>query len=157
MRVVGGGCKVSMEACEVSENWGNAVRVKVAGGTQVEVFGCTIEGNRASGVVIGGERYGKEEVEYKECQCVKVIKKEERKARSTKAKVRIQGTEVRMNQMNGVEVTEIKKAKKICGAIEIVENIIEDNFCDGIHLRYPRQVKPLPRPLKQLTIALQKN
>jgi hypothetical protein len=62
--------------------------------------------------------------------------------------VRIQGTEVRMNQMNGVEVTEIKKAKKICGTIEIVENIIEDNFCDGIHLRYPRQVKPLPRPLK---------
>ena len=59
-----------------------------------------------------------------------------------------------MNQMNGVEITEIGKAKKIFGTIEIIENIIEDNFCDGIHLTYPRQVKPLPRPLKQLTIAL---
>ena len=59
-----------------------------------------------------------------------------------------------MNQMNGIEITELGKAKKICGIIEIIDNIIEDNFCDGIHLTYPKQVKPLPRPLNQLTIAL---
>ena len=124
------------------------------GGTQVEVVGCTVNGNRRSGVAISGERYGQEEVEYKGCLCGTVLGQEERKVRASKASVRIQGTEVRMNQMNGVEVAEIKKAKKICGTIEIIENIIEDNFCDGIHLTYPRQVKPLPRPLKQLTIAL---
>ena len=56
--------------------------------------------------------------------------------------------------MNGIEITELGKAKKICGIIEIIDNIIEDNFCDGIHLTYPKQVKPLPRPLNQLTIAL---
>lgn len=128
--------------------------MQVVGGTQVEVVGCTVNGNRRSGVAISGERYGQEEGEYKGCMCGTVLGQEERKVRASKARVRIQGTEVRMNQMNGIEVTEIKKAKKICGTIEIIENIIEDNFCDGIHLTYPRQVKPLPRPLKQLTIAL---
>jgi hypothetical protein len=122
--------------------------------TQVEVVGCTLNGNRRSGVAITGERYSQEEAVCKGCQCRGVLEQEERKVRASKARLRIQGTEVRMNQMNGVEITEIGKAKKNYGTIEIIENIIEDNFCDGIHLTYPRQVKPLPRPLKQLTIAL---
>jgi len=132
----------------------NGLKVQVMRDTQVEVVGCTVNSNRRSGVAITGERYSQEEAEYKGCQCRGVLEEEERKVRASKARLRIQGTKIRMNQMNGVEITEIGKVKKIYGTIEIIENIIEDNFCDGIHLTYPRQVKPLPRPLKQLTIAL---
>ncbi len=124
--------------------------MQVTGDTQVEIVGCTVNGNRRSGLAITGEKYSQEELEYRGCQCRRVLELEEKKVRASKARVIIQGTEVRMNQMNGVEISEIKKAKRIFGTIEIVENIIEDNFCDGIHLTYPRQLKPLPRPLKQL-------
>jgi hypothetical protein len=53
-----------------------------------------------------------------------------------------------MNQEHGIEIGQLKKAKKLNGFIEVKESIIEDNFSDGIHLTYPRTLKPLPRPLK---------
>ena len=58
--------------------------------TQVEVVGCTVNGNRRSGVAITGERYSQEEAMYRGCQCRKVLEQEERKVRASKANLRIQ-------------------------------------------------------------------
>jgi hypothetical protein len=82
----------------------------------------------------------------------------EREGKKTgEAKIEVARCSIKMNQQNGIDISELQRARKRFGEIEIKDSLIEDNFCDGIHLMYPRSNKPVPRPMRSLVIKVNKN
>jgi tmRNA-binding protein len=69
-------------------------------------------------------------------ECCSCIEERQQGINKDKVEIRIEGCEIKMNQNHGVKVKEVFERGKE-GEVRVERCLIEDNFCDGIHISNP--------------------